>query len=93
MGGLYRSAKRSFYFNEIYSGITNKVVFNGIGKPAAWIDKNVIDGLVNMLASFTVRISGMIKGLQSGKIQNHVLYFFAGVAGLALIFVYMSSSR
>jgi NADH-quinone oxidoreductase subunit L len=88
-GGLYRTAHRKFYVDEVYLFITKKIIFNLIGRPAAWIDKNVVDGLVNWVASITARISEGIKKVQSGKIQGYALYFFCGIAGLAVLFIYL----
>ena len=88
LSGLYRSAYRKFYIDEIYLFITKKILFNLVGKPAAWIDKNIVDGLMNAIATVTAKISAAIKGLQSGKVQNYALYFFAGVAGLAVVFIW-----
>lgn len=88
LGGLYHTAYRKFYIDEIYLFITKKIIFNLVGRPAAWIDRNIVDGFMNLLAAITAKISGMIKGLQSGQVQNYALYFFGGVAGLAIIFIY-----
>jgi NADH-quinone oxidoreductase subunit L len=88
-GGLYQSAYRKFYIDEIYLFITKKIIFNLIGRPAAWFDKNIVDGFMNLLASTTGKISELIKGVQSGKIQNYALYFFGGIIGLAVVFIYL----
>ncbi|MEP6747620.1 MAG: NADH-quinone oxidoreductase subunit L [Bacteroidota bacterium] len=88
LGGLYHAAYRKFYIDEIYLFITKKIIFNSIGRPAAWIDKNIADGLMNGLAWTTAKIAAAIKGFQSGKIQNYTLYFFAGIAGLAIMVIY-----
>ena len=89
LGGLYHAAYRKFYIDEIYLFITRKIIFNLIGRPAAWIDRNIIDGFMNFLAAITAKISERVRGLQSGKIQYYTLYFFAGIVGLAVIFIYM----
>jgi NADH-quinone oxidoreductase subunit L len=89
LGGLYRAAHGKFYIDEVYLFVTKKVIFNLIGRPAAWIDKHIVDGLMNAIARVTARISDLIKGFQSGKIQNYTLYFFVGVAGLAVLFIYL----
>jgi NADH-quinone oxidoreductase subunit L len=88
LGALYKAAYRKFYIDEIYLFITKKIIFNCIGRPSAWIDKNIVDGLMNGIAWATAKIAGVIKGFQSGKIQNYTLYFFAGIAGLALMVIY-----
>lgn len=89
LGGLYRTAYRKFYIDEIYLFITHKVLFNLVGRPAAWIDRNIVDSMMNGLATVTAATSHRIKGLQSGRLQHYTLYFFGGVAGLAILFIYL----
>jgi NADH-quinone oxidoreductase subunit L len=88
-GRFYKATYRKFYFDEVYLFITKKIIFNGIGRPAAWIDKNIVDGFMNLLAAIAGKISELIKGLQSGKVQNYALYFFGGIIGLAVLFIYL----
>jgi NADH-quinone oxidoreductase subunit L len=87
--GVYRFAYHKFYIDEVYLFITKKIIFNFIGRPAAWIDRNIVDGLMNGLAAVTAWMSAAIKRLQSGKVQDYALYFFAGIAGLAILFIYI----
>jgi NADH-quinone oxidoreductase subunit L len=89
VGGIYHAAYSKFYIDEIYLFITQKIIFNLVGKPAAWIDKHIVDGFMNLLAAITAKISALIKGLQSGKVQNYALYFFGGIACLAVLFIYL----
>ncbi|NCI51433.1 NADH-quinone oxidoreductase subunit L [Sediminibacterium roseum] len=88
-GALYRAAHRKFYMDELYLFVTRKVIFPLIGQPIAWIDKNIVDGLVNLSATTTVRISTMIKGIQSGRVQGYALFFFGGIAAFAILFIYL----
>jgi NADH-quinone oxidoreductase subunit L len=88
-GGLYRLASHKFYIDELYYFVTKKIIFNLIGRPAAWIDRNVVDGLMNGLAAVTAWASAKIKGIQSGNVQDYALYFFAGIGGLAVLFIYL----
>lgn len=89
LSGLYKAAYHKFYIDEIYLFITKKILFNLIGRPAAWFDKNVVDGLVNATGNTTQLISEKIKGIQSGKVQQYAVYFLAGVIGLAVLFIYL----
>jgi len=86
---LYKAAYHKFYIDELYLFITQKIIFNLIGRPAAWFDKNVVNGLVNLTGDTTLDISEKIKGLQSGKVQQYAIYFLAGVIGLAVLFIYI----
>jgi NADH-quinone oxidoreductase subunit L len=89
LGGFYRAAHRKFYIDELYLFITKKIIFNLVGRPAAWIDKNIVDGIMNGIASATAKTAAYIRGFQSGKLQNYVLYFFAGIMGLGVLFLYL----
>ncbi len=88
MKGLYRAAYNKFYIDEIYLFITKKIIFNLVGRPAAWIDKNVVDGTMNLTATITGKTSYAIRKVQSGKLQSYAVYFFVGVIGFVLVFVY-----
>jgi NADH-quinone oxidoreductase subunit L len=89
LGGFYQAAYKKFYTDEVYLFITKRVIFSLIGRPAAWMDKNIVDGFMNLIASVTAKVSYLIRGLQSGRVQNYALYFFGGVAGLAVVFIYL----
>ena len=89
MSGLYQSAYHKFYIDEFYLFLTKKIIFNLIGKPAAWIDRTIVDGSMNGIATITAGVSEMIKGWQSGKVQAYAIYFFAGVVGFGLLFMYL----
>jgi NADH-quinone oxidoreductase subunit L len=87
-GGLYKAASEKFYFDELYLFITKKIIFNLIARPSAWIDKHLVDGFMNGLASLTSGISFLVRRFQSGKVQLYALYFFGGIGALALLFIY-----
>ena len=88
MGALYQASYKKFYVDELYLFITQKLVFNLVGRPAAWIDRNIVDGFMNLLAKITETISFAIRKLQSGKLQQYAIYFFTGVLAFALLFIY-----
>ncbi len=89
LSGLYKSAYNKFYIDEVYQFITKKIIFNLIGKPAAWFDKNIVDGMVNATGTVTQTISEKIKGIQSGKVQQYAIYFLAGALILAVLIIYL----
>lgn len=88
IGLLYQWVYKKFYIDELYLFITKKILFNYIATPAQWIDKNIIDGIMNVIASATSLLSEQIKFLQSGKLQDYAIYFLTGVLGLTLLFIY-----
>ena len=89
LGGLYQTVYKKFYIDEIYLFVTKKMIFNLVGRPAAWVDRNIVDGTMNGIAWTTGRIAVLIKGVQSGRVQSYALYFFGGVVVLVIVFLYL----
>jgi NADH-quinone oxidoreductase subunit L len=88
MGGIYKAAKDKFYIDEAWLGLTKGVLFNLIAKPAAWIDRNVVDGIVKGTGTGMEWISYRIKGLQSGKVQQYGLFFLFGVIIIVSVYLF-----
>ena len=89
--GLYKVLYNKFYIDEVYLWVTHTIIFGMISKAAAWFDRNVIDGILNGIASLTYVISVKTKGLQSGQLQQYAIYMVSGVLALFLIFIYWIS--
>lgn len=89
LNGAYKAAYHKFYIDELYLFVTKKIIFNLIGRPAAWFDRNVVDGLVNATGNVTQTISEKVKGIQSGKVQQYAVYFLVSALALAAVFIYL----
>ena len=72
-------------FQVVSSGLTRKIIFNLIGRPAAWFDKVVVDGFMNLIGNASLTISEGISGMQSGKVQLYASYFLTGAIGLIIL--------
>lgn len=88
LGKIYQSAYKKFYIDELYLFITKKIIFNLVGKPAAWIDKHIVNGAINLSATIAENFSEAIRPMQSGKVQQYAAFFFAGLLGFAVLFIY-----
>jgi NADH-quinone oxidoreductase subunit L len=77
-----------FYIDEIYLWVTHNIVFKGISAPIAWFDKHVVDGSMNGIAWVTQRVSGRIKGLQSGQLQQYGYAMMLGAIAFVLLVLY-----
>lgn len=87
LGPVYRIVQQKFYIDEWYQFITKRFLFGFIGKGAAWFDRQVVDGLMNGLASLMEWISEKIKYIQSGRLQHYAIYFMAGI--FLIVWVWM----
>ena len=89
MGVLYKWAYNKFYMDELYLYVTKKIIFNLISRPVAWFDRHIVDGTMNAVGWITIRLSLMIKPLQSGQLQKYGFVYISGVVLLVLVFVYL----
>ena len=88
MPGLYKLSLNKFYIDEIYLWVTHKVIFDHISAPIAWFDRHVVDGSMDGIAWVTRTVSGKIKGLQSGQLQQYAYVMVMGVLALGLFLLY-----
>jgi NADH-quinone oxidoreductase subunit L len=86
--GIYQVAYNKFYIDEVYFYFTKSVLFNVVGNFAASFDRKIVDGAVNAVAYITCLISELIRGIQSGKVQNYGIYFIGGIICLSAYFIY-----
>lgn len=89
MGGVYKAARNKFYMDELYMFVTKKIIFNQVGRFAAWFDRTVVDGLVNFTGDTTQWISEKIKKFQSGKIQEYAVYFLTAIIVISIVLIYV----
>lgn len=87
-GNFYRFAFHKFYIDEIYLFITKGFIFRFIGRPAAWVDRHIVDRSMKMIGYMTLLASELIRGFQSGRVQHYAIYFLAGAVGLAVYMIY-----
>ncbi len=80
----------NWFDNRIIDGIVNgaATVTQGISKISGWIDYMFIDGLVNFLANFTGAIGMRLRKIQTGKVQNYLVFAVFGF--LVIVFFFMA---
>ncbi len=79
-GGLYKTWQGKYYWDEFYDRVVVRPLIGGSEKGLAPFDANVVDGLVNGMASLSSRISGSLRKMQTGVVQNYALAIVLGVA-------------
>ena len=50
----------------------------GLGFFCAWIDKNIVDGTVNLVGNVTQAFGSVVRLFQTGRIQQYVSFAVAG---------------
>ena len=85
-GKFYKMVYNKFYIDEVYLFVTKKILFNFVSRPIAWFDRHIVDGTMNAIAGVTVKTSHLIKGMQSGRVQQYALVFVVASILLSLVF-------
>jgi NADH:ubiquinone oxidoreductase subunit 5 (subunit L)/multisubunit Na+/H+ antiporter MnhA subunit len=49
-----------------------------------WIDRYIVDGVVNVFSAWTVMGGGRLRRMQTGKVQDYVFGVAVGVVALLL---------
>jgi NADH-quinone oxidoreductase subunit L len=84
-------ARAAYWFDQtVIDGVVNGVasVTVGIGRwTYKWIDQGAVDGAVNGSASLSEAIGQLLRGMQTGKVQQYGALLFGGAVVLAGIFV------
>ena len=88
-GTLLASKGFALFDNYIIDGIVNlSAAINRIAGQAIGIfDNVVIDGAVNLVASVTGYAGGMLKKLQTGRVQSYVVFALLGLLILFFVFI------
>jgi NADH-quinone oxidoreductase subunit L len=87
-------ARASYWVNQhVIDGVVN-----GAGRISArvgeltyrWVDQAAVDGAVNGIARETDNAGGLLRYVQSGRVQRYALFLFAAVGILAVALVIFS---
>ncbi|HYW78736.1 MAG TPA: NADH-quinone oxidoreductase subunit L [Thermoguttaceae bacterium] len=79
--GLYRLSLGKFYFDEIYNALVIVPIRAGAWL-CYWIDRTLVDGLVNAVGLFPMLVGAGLRPLQNGMVQ---FYAMAMVLGLLVL--------
>ena len=77
-------ARRRYGLDALYSGLYRGIIL-GFSRLIGWIDRYVVDGILNALTALTLRAGDGLRHIQTGRAQDYVY----GVAfGVLLLFVW-----
>jgi NADH-quinone oxidoreductase subunit L len=86
--GLVRLSQGKFFIDEIYDALIVKPL-EGLASIDAWIDRNLVDGLVNLIGAMPPFVGQSFRLLQCGLVQFYALVMVLGIVTMfwALLFV------
>ena len=83
LGPLPGWAAKGYGLDALYVTLYRGVVL-ALGRLVGWIDRYLVDGLVNVFSAWTLRAGADLRQLQTGRAQD---YLYGVTAGLLLVLV------
>jgi NADH-quinone oxidoreductase subunit L len=84
-GPIRRAALARFWLDDLYEGVLGMTLFT-FSRLVGWLDRYLVDGVLNVLSAWTVTSGGVLRTIQSGRAQDYVY----GVAvGLLILILWM----
>jgi NADH:ubiquinone oxidoreductase subunit 5 (subunit L)/multisubunit Na+/H+ antiporter MnhA subunit len=83
-GPLARAAERGYELDAAYAAIYRGVLL-GLARVVGWIDRYLVDGLVNVASAWTLQAGAGLRRMQTGRAQDYLYGVAAGTVLLALL--------
>jgi NADH-quinone oxidoreductase subunit L len=86
-GPLATAAERGYGLDAAYAAVFRTAVL-GTARVVSWVDRYVVDGLVNWASAWTLRAGAGMRRMQTGRAQD---YLYAVAGGFLLLMVLWSA--
>jgi NADH-quinone oxidoreductase subunit L len=83
-GPIRAAALRKFWIDDLFEGAYG-ILLLGFSRVIGWIDRYIVDGVLNLLSDWTVQAGDELRGIQTGKPQDYVYGVATGVLVLVLL--------
>ncbi len=80
----YQFSHHKFYFDEIYDWLLVRPL-RGLAAVSYWIDRYLIDGIVNLVGKTPLTLGSVMRSLQTGLVQFYALAMVLGVLILLVV--------
>jgi NADH-quinone oxidoreductase subunit L len=76
-------ARRRFFVDALYAALYRGVIL-GFSRLVGWIDRYLVDGLLNFFSAWTLRSGDALRGIQSGRAQDYLYGVAFGLLALVV---------
>ena len=80
-GPIRAAALRKFWIDDVFEGIYS-IVLLGFARIIGWIDRYLVDGVLNVLSAWTLMAGDRLRRIQTGQPQDYVYGIALGVIAL-----------
>src|SRR5688572_27178111 len=82
-------ARRRYGLDALYAGLY-RIVLLGVSRAVGWVDRYLVDGVLNVLSAAALRAGDGLRRLQTGQPQDYVYGVAVGVL-LLLVWAHLTS--
>jgi NADH-quinone oxidoreductase subunit L len=82
-GPIRRAALARFWIDDLFEG-GYRVVLLGFSRFVGWIDRYLVDGVLNALSAWTLTAGDDLRTMQTGRAQDYVYGVAVGVLVLVV---------
>jgi NADH:ubiquinone oxidoreductase subunit 5 (subunit L)/multisubunit Na+/H+ antiporter MnhA subunit len=77
-GPIRRAALARFWIDDVFEGILAAATL-ALSRLVGWIDRYLVDGVLNVVSAWTVSAGDGLRAVQSGRAQDYVFGLTVGV--------------
>jgi NADH-quinone oxidoreductase subunit L len=92
LGPIYTLFARKYYVDDLYNWLVGRALI-GLARGSAWLDRHVIDGVVNGVGWTTQQVGTLASRTVTGRQPNYALGVFGGVAVLVAALLVFGAPR
>lgn len=81
----YQFSYHKWFFDDLYLWLVQSVVLPAFQTIWQWVDRYIVDNLVNFAALVSVSVGEVLRLTQNGRGQSYALVIFGWVAGLTFL--------
>jgi NADH:ubiquinone oxidoreductase subunit 5 (subunit L)/multisubunit Na+/H+ antiporter MnhA subunit len=82
-GPIRRAALAKFWIDDLFEGVLGAATL-GFSRLIGWIDRYLVDGVLNVLSAWTVTTGDEMRTIQTGRAQDYVYGLGVGLLVLLL---------
>ncbi len=83
MGPIRTAARAGFWVDDAFLFVYRSALL-AFSRTIGWVDRYVVDGIVNVLSAWTVMGGGRLRRMQTGRVQDYVFGVAVGVVALLI---------
>ena len=91
-GPLARAAAQGYGLDAAYAAVYRRAMLGG-ARAAAWMDRYVVDGVVNAASAGILRSGARLRKIQTGRVQDYLYGVAGGLLLLMLLWTVVTRGR